>query len=514
MSVNFQEYTTQSGEEILYKGTPDLEILEQLANGHGDIWHSSFEQGYKNAFPEVVYQTIVFFWYINDFDNLDQCISWRLNPNHFAVRKSVWQQLGGFDEDYKNTQLQALDFAFNALRNSGAIPMYRKGLFSISKKEKIQISVKDRYVFYRKNFKLDHSIFMLYRKGFWKIAEWNALFHAKNNFRKRGDLPIVTPRKLVDIQGNPKVSYIIPTMMRQDFTLNLLDDLKNQTYLPNQVIVVDATPEESRNESLYKSENYPFEVQFHWQITKGSCRARNEAIDLCTGDYIVFGDDDIRIQPNFIENHIRLLQTYNAGACNGLDIRADHQKQNLDDLENKLANYPYQRWIVGATGGFSNANSCVKTEHVRKLVGNDINYDGGYGEDSDFGISLTKIGVSVLNNPFSVNLHLKPPVGGYRFWGTQSKILGKKRKAQPWELDMPVKRIRPVPSPTIMYQIHKQFTHKQFIEYKHKYFSMYLAKGNKWEIPLKIIKLPYRLLQFNKSVFYAKKLMNLGIRTK
>src|SRR5690606_4788191 len=108
-------------------------------------------------------------------------------------------------------------------------------------------------------------------------------------------------------------------MFRQEYTLQLLDDLKNQTYLPSQVIVVDATPEESREESLYQPENYPFEVRFHWQTTKGSCRARNEAILRCTGDYIVFGDDDIRIPSNFIENHIRLLQTYKAGACNGLD---------------------------------------------------------------------------------------------------------------------------------------------------------------------------------------------------
>jgi glycosyltransferase involved in cell wall biosynthesis len=255
-------------------------------------------------------------------------------------------------------------------------------------------------------------------------------------------------------------------------------------------------------------------VQFHWQTTKGSCRARNEAIEFCTGDYIIFGDDDIRIPPDFIENHIRLLQTYNAGACNGLDIRADHQKQTLDDLYTKLKNYTKTRWIVGASENFSNANSCVKREHVTTLVGNDINYDGGYGEDSDFGISLTKIGVAVLFNPFSANLHLKPPLGGYRFWGSQAKVLGKKRKTQPWELDTPVKRIRPVPSPTIMYQIHKQFTPQQFIEYKHKYFVMYLFKGSKWSIPLKLIKLPYRMMQFNKSVFYAKKLVQLGKRTK
>ena len=354
---------------------------------------------------------------------------------------------------------------------------------------------------------------MLLRRGFWKLGEWHAFVYAAKHSTYREKVLTVAPRILNDIEGKPRVSYIIPTMLRQNFTLNLLEDLKQQSYAVSQVIVVDATPQDQRDLSLYLSDNYPFEVQFVWQTSKGSCRARNEAINLCTGDYIVFGDDDIRIPPDFIENHIKLLQTYKAGACNGLDIRADNQSQTLTDLDEKLKDLGNKRWKVGAAQSFSNANSCVKREHVLALKGNDVNYDGGYGEDSDFGISLTKIGVTVLYNPFSANLHLKPPQGGYRFWGSQSKIIGKKRKAQPWELDTPVKRIRPVPSPTIMYQLHKQFTKQQRKEYAYKYFLRYLFKGSSLFFPIRFLKLPYRVLQFKKSVFYAKKLMALGVRT-
>jgi len=512
--MKLQTYTTSKGEELLYTGTPNFNLLDHLADGLGDIWHSSFEQGYKNAFPEIVYQTAVFFWYGNDFDNLDECVSWRLNPNNFVVRKSVWKALNGFDIDFESEQMKALDFAYNALRNNGAIPLYIKGLYDSEEKENINLSPKDRYVFYRKNFKLSHSYYMLFRQGIWRIKEWQAFRYANKNFKFRRLIAPIPTRTLNDIEGNPTTSYIIPTMLRQDFTLNLLEDLKNQTYKVNQVVVVDATPEEKRDESLYNPNNYPFEVVFNWQTTKGSCRARNEAIDLCNGDYIVFGDDDIRIPPNFIENHIKLLQTYKAGACNGLDIRADNQFQTLDDFEIKLKKLDSNNFKVGAAQSFSNANSCVKREYVTKLVGNDINYDGGYGEDSDFGISLTKIGATVLYNPFSVNLHLKPPQGGYRFWGSQAKITGKKRKTQPWELDTPVKWIRPVPSPTIMYQLYKHFSKSQRKEYKNKYFLKFLFGENKILFPLRVVKLPYKWMQFKKSEFYAKKLMALGKRTK
>lgn len=508
-----KEYKTNSGEIILYNGSPDFEKLDQLSKEVGDIWHSSFEQGYKNAFPELVYQTATFFWYLNDFDNLEECVSWRINPNAFAVRKSVWQILKGFDNEYKNPQLQALDFGYNAVRNSGAVSLYVENLFEIDKIEKVEISVRDRYVFFIKNFKLDHALFMIYRQGFWKWKEWDAFFYAKNKFKKSATKPILKPKELKSIVGNLTVSYIIPTMFRQDYTLQLLADLVSQSYGVTQVVLVDATPVDDRDESLYNPKDYPFELIVKWQETKGSCRARNEAIELCTGDYIVFGDDDIRIPSNFIENHIRFLQTNNSVACNGLDIRADNQKQDLKDLENKLEKIGDKRWISGCTQMFSNANSCVKREYVTRLVGNDVNFDGGYGEDSDFGMSLTKIGVTVLHNPFSVNLHLKPAVGGYRFWGLQAKVIGKKRKVQPWELDVPVKRIKPVPSPTVMYGILKHFTPQQVIEYKKKLFFLYIFKGKKISFLYRLIRIPYKNIQFKKSLFYAKNLMALGKRT-
>jgi glycosyltransferase involved in cell wall biosynthesis len=354
---------------------------------------------------------------------------------------------------------------------------------------------------------------MIYRQGFWKWKEWDAFFYAKNNFKKFIVKPIVKPGILKEIEGDPKVSYIIPTMLRQDYTLQLLTDLEQQSYSVNQVIIVDGTPEVFRDEGLYNQKKYPFELIVKWQESKGSCRARNECIDLCTGDYVVFGDDDIRIPPDFIENHIRFLQTNNSGACNGLDIRADHQKQDLKDLEKKLDQLGNKRWIAGCAQMFSNANSCVKREFVMQLAGNDVNFDGGYGEDSDFGMSLSKIGVTVLNNPFSVNLHLKPPTGGYRFWGTQAKITGKKRKSQPWELDAPVKWIRPVPSPTVLYGIVKHYTPQQVLEYKQKHFFLYLFKGTKMFFLFRFIRIPYKNIQFKKSLFYAKKLMVLGKRT-
>src|SRR5205085_1076692 len=76
--MEFKTYTTSTGETLLYTGNPDLQLLETLAHGVGDVWHSSFEQGFKNAFSTIQYQTHIAWWYTNDFDNLNECVSWRI----------------------------------------------------------------------------------------------------------------------------------------------------------------------------------------------------------------------------------------------------------------------------------------------------------------------------------------------------------------------------------------------------------------------------------------------------
>lgn len=297
--------------------------------------------------------------------------------------------------------------------------------------------------------------------------------------------------------------------------VTLLQDLASQSYPPTEVIIVDATPENSRVNGIYNQIEWPFKLQVLWQTSKGSCRARNEAISLSTGEYIVFGDDDIRLATDFIENHIRFMQTFKVDACNGLDIRADHPEQDLIDLNNKRTEYFKSNPIApGVSNNFNNANSCISRLVLEKLPGNDVNYDGGYGEDSDFGLSLVKQGFVLLHNPFSVNLHLKPLSGGYRFWGAQSKIVGRKRKRQPWEINRTVGLIRPVPSPTIMYYALKHFGSITVIEYKIKNIFNYLTACKWWVTPIRLILLPYRLMQLNQSFMFAKDLKSIGFRIK
>ncbi|WGK63813.1 glycosyltransferase family 2 protein [Croceiramulus getboli] len=507
-----KEYRTANGEILLYLGDPKFSLLDALAEGPGDLWHSGLDQGYKNAFKEIIYQTATFWWYLNDFEDLDECISWRPNPNAFVIRKSAWVHMNGLDENFGSKDLQVLDLAYQMLRDCGGIPLYVKGLFPEANHQ-VNITAIDRYGFYLKHFKKHHSWYMLLRQNPLKwLSEWWALNRAKRGHQGKKITEPIPPRPLRAIEGQPKVSAIIPTMGRQDFVLKLLDDLSKQSWLPYEVVVVDATPEKDRDQTLYASFSAPFHFKYYWQTSKGSCRARNEAIAQCEGDYVLFFDDDVRVPPTLIENHLKVIQTYRAAGNNGLDIRAKRPTDDLDDLKHYLDEEPLYQTKIGATQSFSNANSFVAKSWVDRLHGNDINYDGGYGEDGDFGIRLVRSGAVVLFNSFATNLHLKPPAGGYRWWGEQAKVTGKKRKKQPWEMDHPVGNLTPVPSPTVMYQIMKFHSQEEVNEYKWKYFFIYLFKSKQGSIFKRFLRLPKRLRQFKLSQFYANQLLRLGMR--
>ena len=510
--MDLKEYKASNGNTLLYRGDPQLEMLDELAKGPGDLWHSSLDQGFKDIFPELVYQIAVFWWFLNDITHLKIAVNWRINPKQFVVRKEVWELFDGFPKDYRSEVMPALDMGFRMLRYGGGIPLYVKGLYP-AYNECVEISAFDRYMFFKKNFKGEHALNMLLKEGLkHPLKEIKAYLNVKNAGSLNNVFPMVPPRKLADIEGKPEISVIIPTMLRQNYTLQLLHDYEKQEYPVKEIIVVDATPEEDRKDDIYTKNRFSFDLKIFWQKSKGSCKARNEAIQRCQGDYIIFADDDTRIPTDFTKNHIKLIQTYKANATNGLDIMANKHTDGLQELEKALISLGENRWKVGAAQTFSNANSCVKKDWVERLGGNDVNFDGGYGEDSDFGFSLFHEGAMVVFNPFSANLHLKPPSGGYRHWGIQSKLLGKKRNKQAWELDRPVRYIRPVPSPTILYGIIKRFNSSQVKEYRSKYFFLYLFKNPRRSFLLRVFKMPYKILQFNRSMLYAQNLNKRGVR--
>ena len=502
--MQLKEYLASNGDLLLYTGDPDLSRLNGLARGPGDLWHSSLDRGYCNAFHEIVYQTHIAWWYVEDFQGVDSCVNWRVDPSGFVVRKRVWEHFGGFNPSYRSTTMAAFSMGYNMIKY-GAVPMYCKGLFPEIVGHVHTISISDKFQFFIRKFRWPHALYMLLRAGLLNPVWYFHFIKALCFFRRELIKRYVREHELDGIKGSPKISYIIPTMMRQRMVRDLLDDLAVQSYLPHEVIIVDSTPFNQRINDLYYERTFPFELKVIWSEIKGSCYQRNIAIDHSCGDFIIFSDDDLRIPATHIHSHVSFLQCFGLDACTGPVINADKPDRDLTYFASVRQSFVSINCdAIFVASKFSNANSCVTRKVIDSVKLNDVNFDGGYGEDSDYGLRCSKNGFVVFENPHSLCLHLKPPSGGYRYWESLNKTGFKELLTAPISFLKRLVVVNPKPSPTIMYFAIKHFSLFAVSEYMIKNILSYVFSDKKYLIPFRVLKLPYRILQLRVSINMAK----------
>ena len=256
------------------------------------------------------------------------------------------------------------------------------------------------------------------------------------------DLSIQSSREL--LSSNPTVDVIIPTIGRKEYLYDVLKDLSVQTYLPEQVIVVEQNPETNVVSELdyLNNEEWPFKIIHHFIHQTGACNARNLALSDVTSEWVFLADDDNRFENNVIELFLKSIKKYGEKAL--LSIYLQPQEENF-----------YK--ITTQTDIFGAGNSFIKSSLLNKIQF-DMAFEYGYGEDKDFGMQIRNQGNDILYDT-SVNIvHLKAPRGGFR----QKVIL-------PWDGE----NVKPKPSPTLSVYNLKHFTKEQLLGYKLILFLKY-----------------------------------------
>lgn len=100
------------------------------------------------------------------------------------------------------------------------------------------------------------------------------------------------------------VSVIIPTYNRKDSLRGTLDSLAQQTYPSDrfEVIIVDDGSADGTAEVA--TEVFPFTLRYFRQNNQGDAAARNVGAQESQADFLVFLDDDILLQPEYLAHLI------------------------------------------------------------------------------------------------------------------------------------------------------------------------------------------------------------------
>jgi len=105
------------------------------------------------------------------------------------------------------------------------------------------------------------------------------------------------------------ISIIIPIYNQAEHLPNLLDSLKRQTYDNYEIIIVNDGSTDSLIEIINKYQSlFGNKLNYLQQENMGANAARNKGAGLARGEYIIFCDADIVMEPIMLELMLKTLK--------------------------------------------------------------------------------------------------------------------------------------------------------------------------------------------------------------
>jgi glucosyl-dolichyl phosphate glucuronosyltransferase len=233
---------------------------------------------------------------------------------------------------------------------------------------------------------------------------------------------------------NHKLSVVIPTKNRKDDLLETLGSVFSQNVLPHEVIIIDQSDKKTNYvsmRSLARDKNIKFKVIYDPKI-KGLTQARNIGLDNMKGDIVLFLDDDLILDQNYIKNITETFSEPNSGGIAGVGgiVELQEEKRGLKfnkffklgpfaDFREKIKDKPSG---IYPSPYLSGGSMSLKKKDIGNLRFDENMTGYSHGEDMDFCFRLSKKSRLVLNSR-AVCLHKKSPIGRYKGKRITNEIL-------------------------------------------------------------------------------------------
>ncbi len=359
-----------------------------------------------------------------------------------------------------------------------------------------RIPLKDEYHFIRKYFHPIWASYILlmrlcsFKNPFKEIPAW---FKTRNIKRSNYlETPIQYENwgdfKSSLIEENPMVTVVIPTLNRYGYLKEILQDFEKQTYTNFEIIIVDQSHPFQKD----FCKNFSLNINHLHQKEPALWLARNTAIQHSNGDIIALSEDDVRIEPNWIENHLKCLDFFNAEISAGVFFPEG-------------SSIPKERSFFRFASQFATGNAMLYKEVFKKIGLFDRQFEKQRMGDGEFGLRAYLNNIKSVSNPFAFCIDVKAPSGGLRQMGS-------------WDAFRPKKWLSPRPIPSVLYLFRKYYGTKRtflallktippsIIPYQFKKNKKLLLLG----IIISIFLLPIILVQVSISWRKASKKLNQG----
>jgi len=305
-----------------------------------------------------------------------------------------------------------------------------------------KIPIADEYRFLRKYF---HSVWVFYvlmlrifslKNPFREISAWKKSSDLKrSNYLKNPTLhDDWNSFKSLFVEEKPYVSVVIPTLNRYEYLKDVLEDLEKQEYNNFEVIIVDQSNPFQKD--FYKTFN--LDIKLVQQTERALWLARNHAVEISKGEYILLFDDDSRVEPDWITNHLKCLDFFKADISSGVSISAVG------------AEVPQNYSFFRISDQIDTGNVLLKKQIFREIGLFDRQFEKQRMGDGEYGLRAYLNGYKNISNPHAGRIHLKVGSGGLREMGS-------------WDAFRPKKLFAPRPIPSVLYLYRKYYGPKRSI---------------------------------------------------
>jgi glycosyltransferase involved in cell wall biosynthesis len=480
-------------------GQPDIDVLMSLVQEPIDIWHAGLLFGLAGEPQEMDYISPT--WPLNrDVDPKEKAVSWRMSLRACLIQIQVLKELGQIDRAFETLDAAALEMGYRYIWKGAVMVHDPKLVKDCSLTCIANLSLRDRYTFFIRQYKTIWQKYLLLRRILAsqnlvaEIRAYREAFQATKSVLQPGQPDHVLMRLSSEPNclKNPKISVLIPTLCRYTYLKATLEQLKEQTLKPLEVICVDQTPLAERQIEFYEGFQ-DLNLKVIWKDEPGQCSARNSGLAQIQNDLILFLDDDVIVGPEYIQSLVKSLDLYQADIAVG--VWSQDQEQAISPTDR----------CYRISDRFATGNSLARREVIQKMGGFDVNYDRNYRADADLGMRLYLAGTISIITPFARENSLSPPIGGLKFFGASD---GSRR----------IKLLQPWPAVTQTYYWMRYFTKTQVresfllnliataISRKQQFTASFMMKillvlSTLWTIPFRIfgawlsIKLAKRMLE-------------------
>lgn len=125
------------------------------------------------------------------------------------------------------------------------------------------------------------------------------------------------------------ISIIIPTRNRPQFLREAVDSVLNQTLITKEIIIIDDCSYAECHDEILKIGESHDSIQLHQlKAQKGVSFCRNFGLEVATGEFVLFLDDDDTLNATMLEKSIENMANYDVVSCR-IHAFLDRQNQEL-----------------------------------------------------------------------------------------------------------------------------------------------------------------------------------------